>query len=356
MYERQDYFMAWTLYTVDPMKKPWGKYNLVLISGLIVLVSSLSASAGPVKDVSYLYKLSTFTGTAPVGQWPKLRLDRENSEIYALSGDDIKVFDKNGMEIYQIGLVDDDAQAKEQLFITDAAVKKNGDILYLTQAYDKGKILSSLVVANFRGDPKSRLELKNFPPDLSDFQADRMLDLNGLVYLANLSEMRIAVIDEEGSFQRAYEIKPLLRKNRSEESSRSMKKFTTIAEDDLEMGDFTVDKGGNIAFTIPAAGSAYRLTPDLQLEIISKRGSGAGKFGIPAAIAADARGNYLVSDVLRSVVMVFDKDLRYIDAFGGRFNGDASIVAPRGLVIDWNDRVYVSQVESMGVSVFQLGY
>ena len=348
--------MVWTLFSVESMKKHWGKNNLIVLFGLIVLLISLPASAGPVKEVSYLYKLSTFTGTASVGQWPKLRLDRTNSEIYALSGDEIRVFDKNGMEIYQIALVDDDAQAKEQLFVTDAAVKKNGDILYLTLSYDKGKILSSLVVANFRGDLLSRFEPRNFPPDLSGFQADRMLNLDGLLYLANLSEMRIVVIDEEGSFQRAYEIKPLLLKNRNEELSRSRRKNASIPEEDLEMGDFAVDRGGNIVFTIPAAGSAYRLTPDLQLQLISSRGSGANKFGIPAAIAADGRGNYLVSDVLRSVVMVFDKDLKYIDAFGGRSNGAASIIAPRGLVIDWNDRVYVSQVESMGVSVFQLSY
>ena len=124
----------------------------------------------------------------------------------------------------------------------------------------------------------------------------------------------------------------------------------------MELGDFSVDQEGNILFTLPVVGSAYTLTPDLQLTLISKRGSGPGKFGIPAGIITDAKGNYLVSDVLKSVVMVFDKDRNYIDAIGGRNNGQESLIVPRGLVMDENNRLYVSQTDVMGVSVFQFTY
>jgi hypothetical protein len=331
-----------------------GNIGRTVLCGLTCLLYSSPASAEPVKDVSYLYKLSTFTGNAPVGLWPTLRIDRANNEIYAMSPDEIHVFNLQGMEIYQIGLLDSENQTRER--IIDVAVKRSGDIVYLTQSLDQGKVRSFLVTANFRGEPDTRLALKEFPSDLADFQVDRMLALDGLFYLANLGDMRVAVINEEGVYRRSYDIAPLLVKRISSEGPKlKRKKFSP--EDDLGMGDFDVDREGNIVFTSPTIGSAYRLTPDQQLEVISVRGNGAGKFGIPFGIVADSKGNYLVSDILRNAVMIFDHDLKYVGGFGaGRYITDASINAPRGMVIDKDDKVYVSQTESAGVSVFQLGY
>jgi hypothetical protein len=236
-------------------------------------------------------------------------------------------------------------------------VKKNGDIVFMIQSYDSGKLIASYEVANFRGDPISRIVLTNLPPHLADFQADRIFSRDGNLYLANLYDIRIVVVNEEGSYQRDYEIKPLVQKyvNEEREKTRS-KKSREIEDTDLEMGDFSVDHEGNIVFTVPVSGYAFKLTPDLRLFLISRRGSGAGKFGIPSSISVDSKGNYLVSDLLRHAVMIFDKDLNYIDEFGGRYKGDFSIIAPRNIIIDKNDRIYVSQTDGMGVSVFQLGY
>jgi DNA-binding beta-propeller fold protein YncE len=61
-----------------------------------------------------------------------------------------------------------------------------------------------------------------------------------------------------------------------------------------------------------------------------------------------------VSDVLQGLVKVFDKDLNYIGSFGGRHGGLDALFSPRGLAVDAKNRLYVSQTESAGVSVFKL--
>ncbi len=337
---------------MELMKKHSGKYNLTVmfIAGLIVLLSPASSKAGKMSEVSYLYRLSTFTGVAPVGAWPKLRMDRTNNEIYVLTGEDIRVFNQNGMEIYQMSNVLDEGAGEQTI---DVAIKEDGTLIFLTQAYHMGKLTNKLVLGNYRGEPVSRFVLKNLPPDLGDFQPDSILCQGGLLYLANLAKMQIVAVDQEGSFQRVFDIKSLLRQVKDEDRGRFKRKSET--EDvDWDMGDFAVDREGNIVFTIPVAGNAYKLTPDLQLVRISRRGGGADKFGIPAAIAADDEGNYLVSDVLQSVVKVFDKDLNFIGSFGGRNNSQDALFSPRGLVVDAKNRLYVSQTERAGVSVFQL--
>jgi DNA-binding beta-propeller fold protein YncE len=301
-------------------------------------------------EVSYLYRLSTFTGTAPVGAWPKLRMDRTNNEIYVLTDEDIRVFNQNGMEIYQISSILDERAGEQTI---DVAVKEDGTIIFLTSIYQKGKLVNELVLGNYRGEPLSRFSLKNLPPELGNFQPDRILYQGGILYLANLSKMQIITVDQEGSFQRYYDIMSLVRQVKDEDRGR-FKRRSQTEDVDWDMGDFAVDREGNILFTVPVAGNAFKLTPDLQLVRISRRGGGPDKFGIPAAIIADDEGNCLVSDVLQSVVKVFDKDLNFVGSFGGRHNGQDALFSPRGLAVDAKNRLYVSQTERAGVSVFQL--
>jgi len=340
------------------MKKHLGKYSLIALFGMIALLSASVSHAGQTPQVSFLYQLSTFTGKAEVGAWPRIIVDPVNSEVYVLS-DELRVFNQSGMETYTMASSVTDEKAGERPII-DAVVKKNGDIIFLVHVADQGKLTYYCTVADFRGEPLSRIEMKNFPSDLADFIPDRMLSLNGLIYLASSSRLMIVVVNEEGSYQRSYNIMSLLQKQESGEwegakNKKSLRK-RGMDEVEYEIGDFSTDREGNIFFTLPVVGSAYKLTPDLQLTLISKRGSGPGKFGIPNAIITDAKGNYLVSDILKSVVMVFDKDLNYIGSFGGRNNGQESLIVPRGLVMDENNRLYVSQTDVLGVSVFQFTY
>ncbi|MHB8844270.1 MAG: hypothetical protein ACYC7L_05915 [Nitrospirota bacterium] len=323
-------------------------YPAMFVAAAALLWSS-AAFTGEMTEANYLYRLSTFTGTAAVGAWPKLTVDARANEVYVLTDEEVSIFNQRGMEIYRFTRYIDDRP--DGRMIIDMAIKKSGGIVLLTQAYQKGTSSTALLDGNYRGEPVAPFVLKDLPADLSNFRPYRVIAHDGLLYLANLSEMKIVVVTEEGVYKRTYELLPLLRK-------RSVERAGKARPDDVEqeISDFSVDATGSILFTVPVVGEAYRLTPDLRLDRISTRGSGPGKFGIPASVIADKQGNYLVADMLRSVVMVFDRNLAYRGAFGGRHNGEDALAVPRNLVIDSNNRLYVSQTENMGVSVFQLTY
>jgi ribosome-interacting GTPase 1 len=138
---------------LHPMNKHLGKHNLIALFGMIVLLSASVSHAGQAMQVAFLYKLSTFMGKAPVGAWPRIHLDPVNNEIYTLS-DEIRVFNKTGMQIYQMASSVIDEKAGERSII-DVAVKKNGDLLFLVFGSDKGTMKYFCVVADFRGEPIS---------------------------------------------------------------------------------------------------------------------------------------------------------------------------------------------------------
>ena len=73
-------------------------------------------------------------------------------------------------------------------------------------------------------------------------------------------------------------------------------------------------------------------------------------------MAADERGSIFVADTLRCVVMIFDRELRFLKEFGYRGLEPGSLIAPMELAADGNGRVYVSQSANRGVSVYRLTY
>lgn len=332
------------------MERQRTTYRSLLLLATAVLLWSSAAAAGELTSADYLYRLSTFTGTAALGAWPRLTVDASTNEIYVLTDGEISIFNQRGMEIYRFARsVDEQAEGPT---IIDLAVKKDGAMILITQSYRGGRLNTEVVAANYRGEPVSPFVLKDLPPGLSGFRPLRVIACDGLLYFANLSEMKILVVGEDGSFRQHYDIQELLRNKVDERKGKGK----LPQEVELEVNDFSVDREGNILFAVPVVGDAFRLSPDLRLDRISTRGSGPGKFGIPAAVVADGKGNYLVSDMLRSVVMVFDRNFAYRGAFGGRHAGPDALAVPRNLVIDANNRLYVSQTEKMGVSVFQLTY
>ena len=122
----------------------------------------------------------------------------------------------------------------------------------------------------------------------------------------------------------------------------------------VETLGFTVDAGGNVFFTVPSQFRAYKLSPDGQLTYFGRPGSAPGRFGIAAGIATDSVGNLLVSDKLKCVVMVFDKDFNFITEFGYRGTRPENLVVPEDIAVDRLDRVYVAQGRRRGVSVTAL--
>ena len=283
-------------------------------------------------ETSFLYTLSNTSGPVP-SSWANLFIDEERNEIYVVDTreQDIRIFNDKGMEIYRFG------NDRSLGTIVDVAVKKDGSILVLSRRRPK----SAIILCNFRGEPLAELELKNLPSDLLNFSPDRIAYREGLLYLLNSSSMRIVVTDTNGAFRKGYDLDSLAG---VEEKKRA----------DTHIDGFSVDREGNMLFTIPVMFSAYVLSPDGQITGFGRPGSAPGRFNIVSGIVADDRGNYYVADKLKSAVLIFDKNFNFLKEFGYRGLRPGNLIGPKNLVLDTRGRLYVSQRRSRGISVFQI--
>lgn len=283
-------------------------------------------------ETSFLYRLSNFSGPIPYS-WFNLSVDEARGEIYVADPKerDIRVFNREGMEIYRFG---DDGRLGT---VMDVAVKEDGSILVLSRMIGK----TSIIFCNFRGDPIKAFTLHNLPPDFSGFSPSRLALKKGRIYLADRISLRIAVTDEEGLYLKGYDIGLLLG---IEEKKRG--------ESDME--GFSVDREGNMLFTIPVFFTAYSLSPGGKLRGFGRPGGAPGKFSLIGGIVADEKGNHYVADSAKSVILVFDKDFQFLKEFGYRGIGPDNLIGPRNIALDARGRLYVSQLKRRGVSVFKI--
>jgi hypothetical protein len=285
----------------------------------------------------YLYNLSSFTGTIPYN-WVRPFVDKERNEIYVSNGADrsVRIFNENGMEIYNFG--DDDNLG----YVIDGAVDKDGDIIVLS--YTPGANGPPPIIrCNFRGEPKSKIEVKNIPAEFSDVSPNRIVLREGDLYLADLNRMKVVVTDINGDFKDGYDLGSILELNEQERA-------------DSGMVGFSVDKEGNIFFTIPVFFKAYKLSPDRKLSVFGRKGSGPGRFGVISGVVTDDRGYIYVADRLRCVVMIFDKEFRFQTEFGYRGLRPGRLIAPNELETDGKGSVYVTQSRKRGISVYKITY
>lgn len=281
---------------------------------------------------AFLYNLSNFNGPVPFN-WSRLFIDRERSEIYVLYQNFVRIFNESGMEIYRFG---DDIDLGH---VVDIAVDRDGNILMLTYTGSE----SFIVRCNYRGEPVSKIEIKNLSPQVTGFIPKRLIYREGQLYLADTNSGRIVVTDTNGLFKEGYDVISILG---LEEKDRA----------DKEMVGFGVDKEGNMLFTIPVLFKAYRLSPDKKITSFGKPGGAPGRFGVVAGIISDNRGNYLVVDKLKCTVMVFDKDYNFLTQLGDRGLSPGGLIAPDDLAIDSGDRIYITQSKRKGVSVYKITY
>ncbi len=307
------------------------KQSLRVIAIALSVVFSAPAESQPVKW-GFIYTLSNFTGTIPYNH-SRVTVDRERNEIYVLYQNNVSVFNESGMEVYQFG---DDLDLGH---IVDIAVDQTGDILLL--AYKDSRV--GIIHCNFRGEPRSRIELRNLPSAFSDFLPNRMVYQDGSFYLVSITQMLLVIADHDGNFKKGYDLFSLLDLEEKERES-------------AELVGFSVDRQGNILLTIPVLFSAYIVTPDGGVNFFGKPGSAPGRFNIVAGITRDSRGNFVVVDKLKAAVIVFDKSFNFLTEFGYRGYKPDNLIYPEDVVIDNGDRIYVTQMGRRGVNVYKLIY
>ncbi len=306
-------------------------FSLFLMTSLLLLSTQVKVHATEAPRVNYIFSLSRFTG--PVAyQWVRLTTDAQYREVYVLNTRTraIDIYNRGGMEVYSLNL----NQALGTL--KDVTVDKQGNI-YVLAATRQG---SRLLKLNFRGEFINDMQLAELPDEFSDFSPDRIVIYQDTFFLASLGRKQIVKTDLFGQFLAGFLVDELL--------------VGISEEDKLDsvLGDFSVDKEGRPIFTIPLLWLAGTLNFDGTLVTFGQRGNAPGKFGIIKGIAADENGLTYVSDILRSVVMVFDQQHRFLKEFGGRGHGVENLIGPSHLAME-GDLLYVTQLRNRGVSVFK---
>jgi hypothetical protein len=306
--------------------------RFIPIAFFLLIISAAPVPAGEI-NATYLFNLSDFDGTIPYNA-VRTFVDEKRSEIYAVTSGGIDIYNSSGMQIYHFDY------DRELGGVYDAAVDERGDILLLT--YREGTY--RIVHCNYRGDPRFSVDIGKLPLEFDGFRPGRIIYRDGRIYLVSQSEMKVVEIDSSALFIRGYDLAVM---------------FNLTEQQRMDNGiqGLTLSSKGDMLFTIPALGRAYICALDGTVTEFGKRGSGPGKFGVPSGIAADRDGNLLVTDKLRSVVIIFDKEQRFIKEFGYRGLRPGNLIVPNEITVDnKTNRVYVSQMRRRGVSIFQITY
>lgn len=311
------------------LHKTFALKHWMWLMAVILLGWPLAARA---LDISYLYNLSDFTGTIPYSG-AQIALDDQRNETYVVSGDTVRIFNANGMEIYRFEY---DPSVGN---VYDAAVDDNGDVLLLTIQNNTPRLLR----CSYRGEPQTEIVLSGLPPEFLPFIPNRLLMRDDQLYLASLPAMRVAVVRMDGSFVTGYDLAERLEIKDGERS-------------DIGIGDLSFDTPGNLYFTLPTMGKVAKLSTAGALQLFGRRGSAPGRFGVPSGVAVDRPGNIYVTDRLRCVVLVFAPDFRFVKEFGFRGLRPGNLIGPNALAIDGQDKVYVTQLRNRGISVYRVNY
>jgi hypothetical protein len=154
--------------------------------------------------------------------------------------------------------------------------------------------------------------------------------------------MRVVITDRDGVFVRSLDLATMIDLPPGERPA-------------TKLSGFNLDGSGNMLFTVPVLFAAFVVSPQGEVRSFGRVGSGPGMFGIVSDIVSDDRGNYLVADKLRSVVMIFDATFGFIQEFGYLTTRPDGLIRPSRLAVSGSGRLYVTQMRHNGISVFDLG-
>jgi hypothetical protein len=303
----------------------------ILQTALANVASLLLAVSAPTPDslkVTYLHSLSTSFGTVPFDA-VRLSYDREHHELFVTGDGPARVYNESGMETFTF---EEDPDVGS---FSSVATLAGGDLLVLSRLDGQ----TVLVRCTFRGEFISRLELRGVPAGFAGANYSVMRQQGGRLYLAEPNAMLVLVIETDGTYVASWDLARLM----EVENQRQ----------DYGIRGFNVDKDGNILFTVQVLFKAFVLSPAGDLQAFGTRGGAPGKFNVVSGIARDDAGYFYVADILKSVVIVFDPEFRFVREFGYRGGGPQNLAAPEDLAVA-EGKLFVSQRARKGVSVFQV--
>lgn len=307
---------------------------VIFLFSITTLLITAPHARADIGGAYYLYNLSDFSGSVPYN-WAGLSVDRGQNEIYVVYKNDIEVFNEKGMKIYSFG---DDEKISGVIY--DVAVAGDGSIFLLLHEEDNYSVMR----CNYRGEAEHNIKFRDFPAEYNRFFPARIFYRADKLYLADLMvSKKVVVTDTDGNFREGYDVNSLF----------GLDEFENKPGQEKDIAGFSVDHKGNMLFTVPTISRAFVLSPDRSVRSFGESGNIPGKFSVVAGIAADDAGNIYISDTLKSVVMIFNKDFKFIMELGYRGDKPENLIAPRSMVVN-NGNLYVSQARKRGVSVYKI--
>jgi hypothetical protein len=281
---------------------------------------------------TFLYPVADAVGKLSLG-WAPMAWDGDASELLVVDAANgvIDVFNDNGMVIYSFG----DSAAFGR--VAGVAVLPGGAPLVLGQGEEGWRITR----CNFRGEAVEKIAVRDVPKSFAEnFSPSAIFVAQDRIYLADKNAMKVLLTALDGTYESSFEL------------SRILGIPAAKAADEIMRG-FSVDRDGNMLFTVATLFQAFILSPDGSLRSFGDKGSLPGKFNIAGGIVADDDGHVFVADTLRCVVMVFDREnFSFLGEFGNRGRSPGSLINPLEIAAG-NGRVYVTQsvgtVKAFGV-------
>jgi hypothetical protein len=306
-----------------------GIRQTIAAAALLALLT-LPALAG------YRYNLADFTGPVrPAGA--HLQVDRHHDEVYLLHGNEVRIFNETGMEIYRF-LAD-----PELGVILDLVVEPSGDLLVLSSGLDRDFGLEGRVLTrcDYRGRPLQTIARQGWPDALAGMGVDRVFLRGDELVFLNVQEMRVVEAAKDGSFLRDLDLGALLGIDEADRAS-------------VQISGVAMDPQGRLLLSVAVMFKVFRVSADGHVEAFGKGGSAPGLFGNISGVAGDEAGRVYVADKLRHVVMIFDEQLRFVREFGYAGNRPGNLRGPGELAVDARGLVYVTQRGGRGISVFSV--
>lgn len=161
-------------------------------------------------------------------------------------------------------------------------------------------------------------------------------DSDGNVFVVDRGNVRITVFDSDGKYIASFG------KAGNGPGEFNTPFSITAAGERIYVGDL---KQQRIQY--------FNSKGDYQGEIIGEAGEsgGTGPF-IPAAMAADSRGNLYVTDIIGHRVIVFGPDGRMIRQFGSAGDKEGLLSYPNGIWADSAGKIYVADSNNARVQIF----
>ena len=118
-----------------------------------------------------------------------------------------------------------------------------------------------------------------------------------------------------------------------------------------------VDRDGNVWVVDATAHLVYKLSPEgkelMRLGRKGVAGTSNDTFNLPTDVAFASNGDIYVSDGYGGArVVKFSRDGKYLLQWGKRGNGPGEFMLPHNVVVDAQDRVYVTDRDNQRIEVF----